>query len=101
MVDTEAAVFTQGTPQDRHYHQKGTETYVVLEGAMTIEVEGVSYPLSAGDTITVFPNAAHEVKREGMEFLCLIFTANCGGKDDKFLADKTAEPSTAADPVAM
>ncbi|HKR00590.1 MAG TPA: cupin domain-containing protein [Pyrinomonadaceae bacterium] len=83
-TNAEVAVFTQGAAQDRHYHQTGTEIYMVLEGTMLIEVEGEDYTLSAGDMIVVNPGATHEVKPEGTEFLCRVVTINCGGASDKY-----------------
>lgn len=86
MKDSEFAFFTHGAKQDRHYHKKGTEIYMVLEGNMKIEVEGIDYDLSIGDMIIVNPKAVHEVKPEkGTEFLCRVLTVNCGGESDKYL----------------
>lgn len=82
--DTEVAVFTHAASQDRHYHERGTEMYMVLEGRMVIEVEGVDHTLSAGDMIVVNPGAIHAVKPEGTEFLCRVVTVNCGGASDKY-----------------
>jgi mannose-6-phosphate isomerase-like protein (cupin superfamily) len=82
MGDTESAVFTQIAKQTRHCHMIGTEIYVLLEGRMTIEVEGTDYTLSPGDTIVVLPGAYHQIRREG-EYLCRVFTINCGGVEDR------------------
>lgn len=81
--DTESAVFTQVAKQTRHCHKVGTEIYVLLEGRMVIEVEGADYTLSPGDTIAVLPGAYHQIRREG-EFLCRVFTVNCGGASDRY-----------------
>jgi mannose-6-phosphate isomerase-like protein (cupin superfamily) len=83
MPDTELAVFTHLASQDRHWHEQGTEIYMVIEGEMIIEVEGVDYPLSAGDMIVVNPGAKHQVRPQGTEFLCRVVTVNCGGAADK------------------
>src|SRR3990172_5484888 len=40
MTDTEVAVFTEVAKQTRHFHKIGTEMYMLLEGRMTIEVDG-------------------------------------------------------------
>jgi len=92
MRDTESAVFTQIAKQTRHCHMIGTEIYVLLEGEMTIEVERTDYTLSPGDTIVVLPGAYHQIRREG-EYLCRVFTVNCGGKNDR--TEDTAGPPTA------
>ena len=83
MRDTESAVFSQVGKQTRHYHKVGTEIYLLLEGKMIIEVEGTEYTLFPGDTIVVMPGAYHQIRREG-EFLCRVFTANCGGVKDRY-----------------
>lgn len=83
MRDTESAVFTQVAKQTRHCHKLGTEIYVLLEGRMTIEVEGTDYAMLPGDTIVVLPGAYHHIRRDG-EFLCRVFTVNCGGVKDRF-----------------
>ena len=60
--------------------------YMVLEGGMTIEVEGKDYMLLAGDMIVVNPGAVHQVKPEGTKFLCRVVTPNCVGSSDKYSA---------------
>lgn len=87
MPDTEVAVFNQHASQDRHRHLAGTEIYMVLEGRMTIEVEGHDYALSPGDMIVVNSGATHQVKPEGTQFLCRVVTTNCGGAADKEKAE--------------
>lgn len=86
MADTELAVFTELARQDRHYHREATEIYIVVEGRMTIEVEGRDYTLHAGDMIVVNPGAAHEVKRGDEKFICRVIAVNSKGAADKFLA---------------
>ena len=83
MRDTESAVFNQLAKQTRHFHKTGTEIYALLEGVMTVEVEGSDHTLSPGDMLVVSPGAYHEVRREGV-FLCRVFTVNCGGTKDKY-----------------
>ena len=85
MKDTEVAVFTHLASQDRHYHEIGTEIYLVLEGEMIVEVEAKDYCLSTGDMIVVNPTAVHRVKPKGTEFICRVVTANCGGASDKYV----------------
>ncbi len=80
----ELAIFTQQAEQDRHYHKSGTEFYSLLEGQMTIEVEGQRYALTAGDMIIVNPGSIHQILPVGSTFLCQVITANCGGVSDKY-----------------
>lgn len=83
MKDTELALFDQTAKQTRHCHKRGTEIYELLEGRMTIEVEGTDYMLTPGDMIIVNPGSFHQIRREG-EFLCRVITVNCGGASDRF-----------------
>jgi mannose-6-phosphate isomerase-like protein (cupin superfamily) len=86
MNDAEVAAFNHTARQDRHLHKLGTEIYIVTEGEMLIEVEGVDYLLGPGDMIVVNPGAAHQVKPGRGEFLCTVVSINCGGAADKYPA---------------
>jgi mannose-6-phosphate isomerase-like protein (cupin superfamily) len=76
MQDAEMAVFTESASQDRHYHIDATEVYSVVEGEMLIEVDGIDYHLTEGDTIVVNPGVVHEVKPEGHRFLGRVIAIN-------------------------
>ncbi len=92
MMNAEIAVFNQLASQDRHYHEKGTEIYIVIEGEMKIEVDGIDYKLQDSDMIIVNPKAIHEVKVKPGEsvFLCRVITLNCGGALDKIIPQRAA-----------
>jgi mannose-6-phosphate isomerase-like protein (cupin superfamily) len=85
MRDTELAVFTHLSWQDRHYHKQCTEIYIVMNGTMVIEAGKVNYPLAAGDMVVVNPRTVHEVKPSGTEFMCCVVATNCKGDKDKFV----------------
>jgi mannose-6-phosphate isomerase-like protein (cupin superfamily) len=85
MRDTEMAVFTDRTSQDRHYHKKGTEVYTVLNGEMTIEIDQQDFSLSTGDAIVVNPGTPHQVKPGDKEFVCQVICINCSGETDKYV----------------
>ena len=84
MSNVEMAVFNEQADQDRHYHKEGTEIYDVIEGEVSIEVEGKTYLLKMGDVVVVHPFSVHQVKKEGSKFLCRVITLNCRGEKDKF-----------------
>jgi mannose-6-phosphate isomerase-like protein (cupin superfamily) len=86
MKDTESAIFTNRAPQDRHFHRKGTELYMVIEGQMRIEVGDKEYLLSFGDMLVVNSYAIHQIKPKETEFICRVVTVNSGGRYDKYLA---------------
>ena len=82
----EFALFDERAKQSRHYHRRATEVYTVLEGEMTIEVAGVEYALTVGESIIVNPWSAHEVKKTA-HFLAQVVTANCSGLNDKHIVE--------------
>ena len=84
MKDTEVDVFTQNAKQDRHHHKQATEIYDVIEGCMTIEVEGRDYSLGPGDMIVVNPESWHEVKPCGTDFLCRVVVVCYRGAEDRY-----------------
>jgi quercetin dioxygenase-like cupin family protein len=82
MRDTELAIFSERARQTRHCHKIGTEIYTLLEGEMTMEVDGTLYTLHPGDILVVKPGVWHEAKRS-TKFLCQVVTANCAGVKDR------------------
>jgi mannose-6-phosphate isomerase-like protein (cupin superfamily) len=82
----EFALFDERAEQSRHYHRRATEVYTVLEGEMRIEVAGVEYTLTVGESIIVNPWSAHEVKKSA-RFLAQVVTANCSGLNDKHIVE--------------
>ena len=82
----EVAVFNQGAAQQRHYHKQASEIYVVVEGTMAIEIDETTHSLKAGDSVIVAPGVPHEVKKQGLKFICYVIGANCGGPGDKYPA---------------
>jgi mannose-6-phosphate isomerase-like protein (cupin superfamily) len=90
LVDkTEIAVFNQFSSQDRHYHEKGTEIYCVMEGKMTINIKNRNHLLCEGDMVIINPGVVHEVRNDPQKssFLCRVITVNCCGKRDKIKTD--------------
>lgn len=83
--NTELSIFNQYATQDRHYHKLATEIYLLLEGTMTIEVEGQDYILLEKDTIVINPGAIHLVKPGSENFLCLVISSNSNGISDKYV----------------
>ncbi len=83
---TEMAVFNQNAEQQRHYHKQATEIYVVVAGAMIIEIDGANHQMRAGDAVIIGPGVIHEIKNQGRKFTSYVIGANCGGPRDKIPA---------------
>ncbi len=63
----------------RHAHP---ETYHVLSGAGTLQIDGVDYPLSAGTTAFIPGDAWHGAYRIGDEVLKLLYVFATDSFDD-------------------
>lgn len=50
-----------GKPHD-HEERGHEEVYLLVDGAATIEVEGESVPLEAGDAIRIAPSATRQIR---------------------------------------
>ena len=68
MSNTEVAVFTENTKQRSHYHLRGSEIYMVLEGLMPIELEGEIYRLGPEDMIIVIQGQSTKSKKREQIF---------------------------------
>lgn len=86
LAGAEIAVFNQNARQTRHYHKLATEIYVVIEGAMAIEIDGEIHRMQPGDAAIIAPGVPHEIKKEGLKFTSYVIGAHCGGPDDKYPA---------------
>jgi len=66
----EATVGAGGATQ-RHYHKLSEEFYFILEGAGTMEIDGETREVGAGDAILIPPGAWHTISAEKpLRFLC-------------------------------
>ena len=64
--------FPPGRAQQRHRHPQ-PETYFVLDGAGTLEIDGQLYPVCAGTAVYVPPGAWHHLINTGDEPLHLVY----------------------------
>ena len=83
LPSTEMAVFNQNAAQQRHYHKRATEIYVVVAGAMVIEVDGATHQMETGDAVIIAPGVVHEIKNQGLKFTSYVICTGCGGPGDK------------------
>lgn len=61
-----------GLSTRRHYHARSEEIYLLTAGSGTLEVDGESREVAAGDAILIPPGAWHELVagEEGVRLLC-------------------------------
>ncbi len=71
------------TKQRKHYHNKQTEVFYILEGKCSIFVNDVEYIASSGDSFVCEPLDTHYLwNREDQEFKLLVFKINKDVGDD-------------------
>ena len=58
-----------------HVHRVMQESFFILEGCVTMEVEGRVVRLEKGDYIHLEPGEAHKIYNEGNEVLRMVVTA--------------------------
>src|SRR5271167_1551677 len=49
-----------GTSERRHYHRHARQFFYVLEGVLTLEIEGKDHVLQAGEGIEISPGQPHQ-----------------------------------------
>ena len=49
-----------GTTERRHYHNQAHQFFYVLEGELTLEVEGQNYILHSGEGLEISPGQKHQ-----------------------------------------
>ena len=65
------ATLTAGGSTQRHYHRASEEIYFLLEGEGTLELDGESRRVVAGDAILIAPGAWHQIVAVSeLRFLC-------------------------------
>ena len=62
-----------GASEERHMHQRARQFFYVLEGELTMEVDGREQALGAGQGVEVAPRVAHQAfNRSGAEVRFLV-----------------------------
>ncbi|HXN47669.1 MAG TPA: cupin domain-containing protein [Bryobacteraceae bacterium] len=54
-----------GASEIRHYHRSATQFFYVLEGTLSIEVEGTEYELGPRQGLSIAAGQAHQVFNRG------------------------------------
>ncbi len=64
-----------GKASRRHYHPTAEESYYILKGVATVELDGETRQLSPGDAIAISPKKAHQI--HNLSGTDLVFLAVC------------------------
>jgi mannose-6-phosphate isomerase-like protein (cupin superfamily) len=65
------ATLPAGAATMRHWHRESEEFYFILEGCGTMEVDGVTRGVAAGDAVLIPPGAWHQIRAgEALRLLC-------------------------------
>jgi mannose-6-phosphate isomerase-like protein (cupin superfamily) len=67
------AALAAGQATERHYHAASEEIYLLVDGGGTMEVDGDTAEVVAGDAVLITPGAWHTLRAgpEGARLLCM------------------------------
>ena len=77
-----------------HFHRRSMQIYVVLEGQVTIEIDGLERVLKRYQSLSVWPGAVHSARPTGPEAVLMNISVPPLGPDDQLGAD-SLQPETA------
>lgn len=75
-----------GTSEIRHHHERSRQFFYVLSGELTMEIEGETYSLTAGDSIEIPPTKRHRaqnVSNDDVNFLVVSSPTTYGDRVDE------------------
>jgi mannose-6-phosphate isomerase-like protein (cupin superfamily) len=72
-----------GTAERRHLHERSHQFFYVLEGELTLEVEGEDHRLEAGSGLEVAPKQAHQALNQGDEDVWFLVTSQPPSHGDR------------------
>ena len=83
-----------GGSSQAHYHRNSEETYFILSGTATLNINSQTYKLNPGEAILIEPHDVHEISNdEGQDLIFLAVCVPAWHQDDSFdvdLSDNTA-----------
>lgn len=75
-----------GTSEERHLHSKARQFFYVLEGELTLELDGLVQTLRAGEGVEVVPGAAHQAINRSTADVRFLVTSVPPGHGDRIKA---------------
>jgi mannose-6-phosphate isomerase-like protein (cupin superfamily) len=73
-----------GTSERRHYHHHARQFFYVLDGILTLEIEGQDFVLQAGEGIEVSPGQPHQAFNRSGGSVRMLVTSQPPGHGDRF-----------------
>lgn len=77
-----------GSEETEHYHQEAEQFFYVLDGILTIEMDGKVFSVKTNEGLHVLPNVLHQVKntsKKSVEFLVISVPPSHG---DRIITEK-------------
>ena len=74
-----------GTSEKRHFHAISRQFFYVLEGELTMELEGVKHEMKARQGIEIPPEAKHQARNDStlpVEFIVISHPTTRGDRTD-------------------
>lgn len=74
-----------GTHEKRHFHSISRQFFYVLEGNLTMELEGVKHEIKAQQGIEIPPGAKHQARNDSqlpVEFIVISHPTTRGDRSD-------------------
>ncbi len=72
-----------GTTEQRHAHSKARQFFYVLEGELTMEVEGRLHGLGARQGLEIAPGEKHQARNESSQDVRFLVVSSPPGQNDR------------------
>jgi len=82
-----------GASEVRHYHHAAAQFFYVIEGTLTVEVDGLEFALTRGQGAWIAAGRAHQVFNRSAGAAEFLVISNPPSQGDRFPADRLDAPS--------
>jgi len=72
-----------GTSEVRHCHQRAQQFFFILSGAASMEIEGETIRLSAGEGVHILPGQRHQIRNESSDSVRFIVVSQPPSHGDR------------------
>ena len=76
-----------GAREERHFHARARQFFYVLDGELTLEVEGREHGLGAGQGMEVPPGSPHQALNETREAVRFLVISSPPGQGDRIISE--------------